>query len=51
MKSDLRYESFERTFSIILFAYNVMLRRSKNNKENYLEKAFEERDKESQIKS
>ena len=51
MKSHFRYESCKRIFGIILFVYNLMLESSKKDRENYLKKAFEERSKETQIKS
>ena len=51
VKSHFRYESCKRIFGIILFFYNLMLGSSKKDRENCLKKAFEERNKETQIKS
>ena len=51
MKSHFRYESFKIIFSIIIFFYNLMLGSSKKDRKNCLKKAFEERNKETQIKS
>ena len=50
MKSNLRSESFKRNFSIIVFVYKLMIGCSKKNRENYLKKNFERRNKESEIK-
>ena len=39
-KFELRYESLKSKFSLILFAYNLMIGYSKKNRENYPRKCF-----------
>ena len=39
-KSELRYESLKNKFSLILFAYNLMIGYSKKNGENYARESF-----------
>ena len=49
MKSDFEIENFKRKVSLILFVWNLIIGCSIKNKENYPEKAFEQRNKETWI--
>ena len=49
-KFELRYESLKSKFSLILFAYNLMIVYSKKNRENYLRECFWQNDKAFQVK-
>ena len=46
MKFDFRSESFERKSISVIFVYNLMIGCCKKSKENYLKKAFEQRNRE-----
>ena len=50
VKFDFRSENFERKFSSNIFACNLIIGCSKKNSENFPEKTFDQRNKESWIK-
>ena len=50
MESDSRLGSLKRKFSSATFKYNLMIGFPEKNKENYPKEAFEQRNKETQIK-
>ena len=50
MESDSRLGSLKRKFSSATFKYNLMIGCPEKNKENYPKEAFEQRNKETQIK-
>ena len=50
MKFDFMSESFERKSISVIFVYNLMIGCCKKSKENYLKKAFEQRNRETWIK-
>ena len=49
-KFELRNESLKSKFSLIHFAYNLMIGYSKKNRENYLSECFSLKEKETQFK-
>ena len=44
-----RSESFKRKFILVIFVYNLMIRCSEKNKENYPKKAFKQKEWRNQV--